>query len=87
VGQPLNDDIRDNIPRTISGKMKNQCCRSYTVNWNGRWINDVICASNIETCEVTIKIIRSSIYKLCLKKSIAQAALALTKPKLNHQSK
>jgi len=87
VGQPLNDDIRDVIPRTISKDLKNQCCRSYTVNWNGRWINDVICASKNEICEVNIKIIRSSIYKGCLKKSIGQAALALAKPKLNLASK
>ena len=80
MGHPLNDDMRDVIPRTISSKMRKECCYSYTVNWNGRWIDDVICASNNE-CEVNLKIIISSIYKTCLKKSIEEAALALAKQK------
>ena len=82
MGRPLDEETLDLVPPKIAnGQMrgKTQCCWVYDVNWNGRWIPDVFCSTQKDdTCIPNIKIVRSAIYRHCLKETMMTSVTAMS---------
>ena len=68
IGVPVDSQVLEEIPPQILRNFNHpSCCRAYDIDWNGRHVRDITCSpsSNLQKCQVNIKIFRATIYRYC----------------------
>ncbi len=79
-GRALESEMLDLVVPKVRHQFKLPCCWAYTVDWNGRETNDIICSlAKGENCKADIRIISATINRRCLKQELKKAVKALNK--------
>lgn len=88
-GAPLSDSVIDVIVPGFRKHLHKNCCWTYEIFWDGRYVNDAICSANKDPdiCELEIRMVRATIYFPCLKERLKDAAKLLLNPKTDLTSK
>lgn len=55
------------------------CCHTWEINWNGRFVNDVVCAiaGTEADCQTKIKLLKATLYQMCFKDGLKQSVDAI----------
>jgi len=76
--------MKKDIPQGMAKDIEPRCCSMYNIDWNGRRVDDIICAKNKKedpsACVINNKIFASTLYRYCFLENLKKADAVLKNP-------